>query len=359
MTERVWNFAAGPGALPLPVLERTRDELLSLPGAGASVLEISHRSPAFEAVIEEAEANLRDLLRIPPTYQVLFLQGGASLQFSMVPMNLGRGAYVVTGSWGRRAWAEAQRLGDPISAWDGAGGSFTDVPDLSAMDPGAAGYLHVTSNETIEGVAFPSGFEPLDGPPLVCDASSDVLSQPIPVERYGLLYAAAQKNAGPAGATIAIARQDLLEQGPAGLPTMLDYRTYADHGSMFNTPPVFAIYVMMLVTRWLLDDVGGLEEMHDRNRAKAGLLYEALDGSEGFYRGHAAPGARSLMNVTFRLPSQELERMFVDRAAEAGLVELRGHRSVGGIRASIYNAMPLEGVQALRAFMDGFRAESA
>lgn len=360
MPERSWNFSAGPATLPLPVLERTQQDLLALPGAGASVLEISHRSSAFDAVIQEAEANLRELLAVPDTHRVLFLQGGASLQFSMVPMNLlgeGIAEYVVGGSWARKALAEARKLGATRVVWDGTETSYTTVPDLGALelDPSAA-YLHVTSNETIQGVELPEGFEPESGAPLVCDASSDFLSRPIPVERYGLVYAGAQKNAGPAGLTVVLVREDLLDRIPDGLPTMLDYRTYAESGSMHNTPPVFAIYVLMLVTRWLRDEVGGLAAMHDRNRAKAAVLYEAIDASEGFYRGHAAPEARSLMNVTWRLPSEDLEDTFVEEAGDLGLLELKGHRSVGGIRASIYNAMPVEGVRALRSFMDDFRA---
>ena len=356
---RTWNFSAGPGAIPLPVLEQARDELLELPGAGASILEISHRSPAFEAVIDEAEANLRDLLDVPPTHRVLFLQGGASLQFSMAPMNLlrRRAAYVVTGSWGRKAVAEARRHGEVDVVWDGGDAGYSTVPER--LEPGAADYLHVTSNETIEGVEFPAGFEPSGDVPLVCDGSSDFLSRPIPLDRYGLLYAGAQKNAGPAGLAVALLREDLLEHLPDGLPTMLDYRTFTEHRSLYNTPPVFAVYVLLLVTRWLRDDVGGLERMHAANREKAALLYEAIDASEGFYRGHAAPEARSLMNVTFRLPDEERERAFVSEASSNGLAELRGHRSVGGIRASIYNAMPTEGVRELRAFMDAFRARHA
>jgi phosphoserine aminotransferase len=359
--ERRWNFSAGPAVLPVPVLERVRDELLALPGVGASVLEISHRSRAFEAIVEEAERNLRELLGVPETHHVLFLQGGASLQFAMAPMNLlgpdRTAEYVLTGSWSKKALAEAARLGRTRVVWDGAEHGYATVPDLGSLelDPAAA-YLHVTSNETIEGVELPPGFEPPGGAPLVCDASSDLCSRPIPVERYGLLYAGAQKNVGPAGLTIVIVREDLLERAPEGLPTMLDYRTHARHRSLYNTPPTFAIYVLALVTRWLRDEVGGLARMHERNREKAALLYEAIDASEGFYRGHAAPEARSLMNVTFRLPSEELERAFLAEAAEHGLMELAGHRSVGGIRASIYNAMPLEGVRALRAFMDDFRA---
>lgn len=363
MSERLLNFSAGPAVLPLPVLEQVADELVALPGAGASVLEISHRSPAFDAVIGEAEANLRKLLGVPETHRVLFLQGGASLQFSMVPMNLlagGVAEYVVGGSWAKKALAEAKKLGQTRVVWDGADAAFTTVPDLGALELDAsAAYLHVTSNETIQGVELPAWFEPPAGAPLACDGSSDFLSRPIPVERYGLLYAGAQKNAAPAGLTIALLREDLLERIPDGLPTMLDYRTHVENRSLYNTPPAFAIYVFMLVTRWLRDEVGGLEKMHERNREKAAVLYEAIDASEGFYRGHAAPEARSLMNVTWRLPSEDLEKTFVAEAKAEGLLELKGHRSVGGIRASIYNAMPLEGVRALRAFMDDFRARSA
>jgi phosphoserine aminotransferase len=362
VTERAWNFAAGPAVLPLPVLERVREDLLALPGAGASVLEISHRSAAFGAVIEEAEGNLRELLGVPATHRILFLQGGASLQFSMVPMNLLRGTaeYVVTGSWSKKAAAEAGRLGNVRVVWDGTQSGMSSVPHLERLrlDPAAA-YLHVTSNETIQGVEFRSGFELPGGAPLVCDGSSDFLSRPVPIERYGLLYAGAQKNAGPAGLTVALIREDLLDRIPDGLPTMLDYRTHVGTRSLYNTPPVFAIYVLMLVTRWLRDEVGGLEAMHERNRRKADLLYGAIDGSEGFYRGHAAPAARSLMNVTWRLPDEPLEQAFLAEAGTRGLTELKGHRSVGGIRASIYNAMPLEGVEALRAFMNDFRERNA
>lgn len=362
MPHRVWNFSPGPGTLPVPVLEQVRDELLAHPAAGASVLEISHRSSAFEDVLGEAEANLRSLLGIPDSHGVLFLQGGASLQFSMVPMNLLRGSskpawYVVTGSWGQKALAEAKKEGAADVAWDGASENYSTVPDVGALEVTGA-YLHVTSNETIQGVELPEGFEPVGGPPLVCDASSDFLSRPIPVERYGLLYAGAQKNAGPAGVTVALVRDDVLGAIPDGLPTMLDYRTFAGHGSRYNTPPVFAIYVLMLVTRWLRDDVGGLEKMGRINYEKASLVYRAIDASEGFYRGHAAPQARSRMNVTFRLPSEELERAFLAEAAERDLVELRGHRSVGGIRASIYNAMSVEGVRALVELMERFRARA-
>ena len=360
MNERAWNFSPGPGALPLPVLEQIRDEIVELPGARASILEISHRSDAFERVIEEAETNLRELLSIPGTHRVLFLQGGASLQFAMVPMNLmlSEADYVVTGSWGKKAFAEAAIRGNARLVWDGAETGFTSVPDRLGGRPSKADYLYVTSNETIEGVEFPVGFEPANGPPLVCDASSDFLSRPIPMERYGLLLSGAQKNAGPAGLTVVVIRDDLLDSIPRGVPTMLDYRTFAEHRSLYNTPPVFAIYVLMLVTRWLRDTIGGLEAMAKTNEEKASILYEAIDGSDGYYAGVAAPGSRSRMNVTYRLPNERLERAFVGQAAEEGLRELGGHRSVGGVRASIYNAMPVEGVLALRDFMERFRASS-
>jgi phosphoserine aminotransferase len=361
--DRVFNFAAGPGILPRPVLEKARRDLPTLEGVGASALEVSHRGAWFSNVIEEVEANLRQLLGIPDRYHVLFCQGGASMQFSMVPMNLLRGTdaaadHVVTGSWGAKAVAEARKEGAVRIAWTGADERFVRVPDpeelLEAVAQSAA-YVHVTTNETIQGVEFPSTPIVPDDVPLVADASSDLLSRPVEVERFGLLYAGAQKNAGPAGVTIVIVRDDLLERVPDGLASTLDYRTYVEHRSLFNTPPVFAIYVMMLVTRWVRDEVGGLDEMGERNRHKAALLYDAIDAAPDFYRGHADPGSRSLMNVTFRLPSQELEAAFVAGAAERGMVELRGHRSVGGIRASIYNAMPIEGVEALAAFIEEFR----
>ncbi len=365
VTERVWNFSAGPGALPLPVLEQARDELVSLPGAGASILEISHRSKAFGAIAEEAEDNLRSLLAVPPTHRVLFLQGGASLQFAMVPLDLlgdGFAQYVVTGSWGAKAIAEASRIGRAETVWDGGRDRYCDVPDLAtvALDPRAA-YAHITSNETIGGVEFPAAFEVSipGGVRMVCDCSSDFMSRPMDVARFGLVYAGAQKNAGPAGLTIAVIDDALAGRIRDGLPAMLDYRTYIEHRSMYNTPPTFAVYVFLLVTRWLREDVGGLEAMAERNERKASLLYEAIDRSDGFYRGHAAPGARSRMNVTWRLADAGLERRFLDEARANGLVELAGHRSVGGIRASIYNAMPLEGVRALQSFMDGFAAEHA
>ena len=362
MTDRVFNFAPGPATLPLPVLEQAQRDLVSLPGIGASPLEVSHRSPWFETVIGEAEANLRSLLAIPDSHRVVFCQGGASMQFSMVPMNMLRGvgrpaAYVVTGSWGTKALKEAEKEGPARAIWSGKGDGFVRVPrddELGTLLEDEAAYVHITSNETIHGVEFPA--TPLLSPtvPLVSDSSSDFLSRPVDVARHALLYAGAQKNAGPAGVTVAIVRDDVLARIPAGLPTLMDYRTYVESRSMYNTPPVFAIYVLMLVTRWLSDEVGGLEKQLERNREKASLIYDAIDGSAGFYRGHAEPGSRSLMNVTWRLPSDDLERRFLGEAAALGLVELKGHRSVGGIRASVYNAMPLDGARALAGFMRRF-----
>ena len=364
MTERVFNFSPGPATLPLPVLQEVQQNLLALPGVGASVLEISHRSKTFEEMIAQAEANIRALLNLPEEYYVLFLQGGASLQFSQVPMSFLRGTgrsadYIVTGSWAKRALAEAQREGSVRIVWDGKADNYSRVPKHGEyeIDPNAA-YVHFTSNETIQGIQFPA--EPEVGDvPLVCDASSDFLSRPIDVKRYGLIYAGAQKNVGPAGVTIVIIRQDMLEQVPDDLPTMLNYTVHVEHRSLYNTPPVFAVYVVMLVTRWLLENIGGLEQMHAINQQKAQLLYEAIDRSEGFYRGHAQPDSRSLMNATWRLPSEELEVQFVKEAKEAGLHELKGHRSVGGIRASMYNAMPIEGVRTLVEFMEHFRQKHA
>jgi phosphoserine aminotransferase len=364
MSDRVYNFSAGPATLPLRVLEEVQRDLISLPGLGASPLEVSHRSPWFERVIGEAETNLRALLSIPDSHHVLFCQGGASMQFSMVAMNLLRGRpraadHIVTGTWSEKAVREAEREGPVHQVWSGKAEGFVRVPgdeELSAVLDDGAAYVHVTSNETIQGIEFPDTPTVPSGVPLVCDASSDFLSRPVDLKPYGVLYAGAQKNAGPAGVTVAIVREDMLDRVPDGLPAMLDYRTYATSASMHNTPPVFAIYVLTLVTRWLKDDVGGLEAQLAINREKAGLIYDAIDGSKGFYRGHARAGSRSLMNITFRLPDEALERRFVAESAARGMAELKGHRSVGGIRASIYNAMPIEGARALADFMQDFAA---
>ena len=334
-----------------------------MPGAGASVLEISHRSAAFENIINEAEANLRKLLSITENYKVLFLQGGATLQFSMVPMNLLRDSgkradYIVTGSWGNKAVKESYREGETRVLWDGKDSNYTSLPDWQSLNlEEEAAYVHFTSNETIQGIQFQE--MPETEATLVCDMSSDFLSRPVPVDRFGLIYGGAQKNAGIAGVAIVIIREDLLARVPDGLPTMMDYRTYAENGSLYNTPPTFSIYITKLVTDWLLEEVGGLAEMAKRNQEQAALLYEAIDRSEGFYRGLVNENCRSRMNVTWRLRDESLESMFIQEARKADLHELEGHRSVGGIRASIYNAMTSEGVKALMEFMDAFRDQNA
>lgn len=359
--DRVYNFSAGPSTLPLVVLEQAKAELPSMPGLGRSVLEISHRSKEFEAIVERGEANYRKLMGISDAYDVLFLFGGGRMQFSMVPMNLLRGSgksadYIVTGTWGLKAFEQAQLEGPARLAWDGAGGGFSQVPQQAdlVLDPNAA-YVHYTSNETIEGVQF-SAVPATGDVPLVCDASSDFISAPVDVDRFGLIYAGAQKNAGVAGVAIVVIRKDLYTRIPKGLPQMVDYRVHAKEKSLFNTPPGYAIYFATLVSQWLLDTFGSLEGVAAFNREKAALLYGAIDQSNGFYRPHAAANCRSLMNVTWRLPDEATEKRFVAEAEKRGLVDLKGHRSVGGIRASIYNAMPREGVEALVAFMEEFRA---
>ncbi|MFN0112000.1 MAG: 3-phosphoserine/phosphohydroxythreonine transaminase [Blastocatellia bacterium] len=359
MSERIFNFSAGPAVLPEPVLKQAQRDLFALPGVGMSVLEISHRSAAFEQIIAEAEADLRKLVGIPDNYKVLFLQGGASLQFTMIPMNLlPKGAsadYLLTGSWGQGAIKEAKKIGAVREAATTADTNFNRLPKSEEikLDPNAA-YLHFTSNETIFGVEFNE--EPVAGNvPLICDMSSDFISRPIDVSKYGLIYAGAQKNAGPAGATIVIIRDDLLERVSENLPATLDYKNLAKNGSMYNTPPCFAIYICGLVFKWALNEVGGLEKVQVQNREKAAVLYKAIDASDNYYRGHAEADCRSLMNVTFRLPSEDLEKKFIKEATAAGLDGLKGHRSVGGLRASIYNAFPKAGVEKLVEFMADFQ----
>jgi phosphoserine aminotransferase len=357
-TKRVHNFGAGPAALPLAVLEQVQAELLDFGGTGMSVMETSHRSKAFGQVIEEAEADLRTLLGLSDDYAVLFLQGGASLQFSMVPANLrGGGAsadYILTGNWSKAAFKEAGK-GGSARAIGSTEPDFDRVPAQGEIDfdPEAA-YVHFTSNNTIYGTQWLSEPEPPRGVPLVCDASSDVLSRPIDITRYGVLYAGAQKNLGPSGIAVIVVRRDLLDRTPGGLPALMDYRLMAEKKSLYNTPPTFAVYVVGKVLRWLRD-LGGLVEIGKRNEAKAALLYEAIDGSGGFYRGHARPDSRSQMNVTFRLASEDLEKAFLEEAGPADLAGLKGHRSVGGLRASIYNACPIESIRALVDFMADFQ----
>jgi phosphoserine aminotransferase len=360
MTERIFNFSAGPAIMPVPVLEEAQKYLLELPGVGMSVMEISHRSKTFDEIIQGAEAGLRELLDIPKDYAVLFLQGGASLQFAMVPMNFlsldGSADYIVTGSWGKKAVKEAQKYGTVDLAANLADGGFTRVPgaDEIRLNPSAA-YVHLTSNETIEGVEWKA--EPEVGDvPLVSDASSNILSRPIPIEKYGIIYAGAQKNMGPSGVTLVIIREDLLPRIREGLATMLDYRTHVKDKSLHNTPNTWGIYIINLVCKWLKDK-GGLAAMQQENEAKAQLLYDAIDATD-FYRGHADPDSRSIMNVTFRLPTEDLEKKFANEATAAGMDGLKGHRSVGGIRASIYNAFPREGCEALVEFMKEFEKKN-
>ena len=360
MTERIYNFSAGPAVLPVPVLEEAQRELIKLPGVGMSILEISHRSKAFDEIIGAAESGLRELMNLPDNYHVLFLQGGASLQFSMVPMSFlpkgGSADYIVTGSWGKKAVKEAKLSGAVNIAATTEDGNFTRVPGQEELklDPQAA-YAHFTTNETIQGVEWKR--EPEVGDvPLVADASSDILSRPIPVEKYALVYAGAQKNMGPSGVTLVIIRDGLLGRIPQGMHTMLDYRTHVENKSLYNTPNTFGIYIISLVCKWL-KSLGGLPGMQRENEAKARILYDAIDATD-FYRGHADADSRSLMNVTFRLPSEELEKQFAKEATAAGLDGLKGHRSVGGLRASIYNAFPREGVEALVSFMKEFERKN-
>src|ERR687884_2280727 len=356
MTERIYNFSAGPAVLPLPVLEEAQRELVSLPGVGMSVMEISHRSKTFDEIIGSAERGVRDILGVPDNYHVLFLQGGASLQFSMIPMNFlpkeGSADYIITGSWGKKALKEAKREGAVNVAATMADGGFTRTPghEEIKLDPKAA-YVHITTNETIEGVEWKD--EPEVGDvPLIADASSDILSHPIPVERYALIYAGAQKNMGPSGVTLVIIRDDLLARIPDNLHTMLDYRTHVQNKSLYNTPNTWGIYILSLVCKWL-QDKGGIAAMERENEQKAQLIYDAIDATD-FYRGHADADCRSLMNVTFRLSNEELEKQFAKEATAQGLDGLKGHRSVGGIRASIYNAFPRAGCEALVEFMRQF-----
>ena len=361
---RLHNFSAGPGALPLPVLEEAREALRELPGAGASIIEISHRSEPFAAILAETRENVRSLLGIGDEYEVLLLQGGAQQQFALIPMNFlagtGRCAeYVVSGYWARKAYREAAAEGHSAALWDGAGDDYRRMPgaaELALDGPRRerAAYVHYTANETIQGTQFRE-LPDFGAVPAICDASSDILSRPLPMERCSMLYASAQKNLGPAGLTLVIAHRDLLQRGARGLHPMLDYRELAAQDSVLNTPPVFAIYVTLLVTRWIRDEIGGLQAMARCNGAKAALLYRVLDDSGGFYRGHARQESRSLMNVTWRLADEELERRFLDEAAAAGCIELRGHRSVGGVRASLYNAVTLDGCRVLADFMAEFQ----
>ena len=355
--KRIFNFSAGPAVLPEPVLRRAQQALWDIDGAGFGIAECSHRGPEFSSVLDEAEANIRELASIPDDYAIAFLQGGASMQFAMVPMNfLARGKtadYLNTGSWSKKAIAEAKRVGEVHVAASSEDENFSYIPGPDAIRYSASPeYVHITSNNTIFGTEWQRDSEPSPSAPLVCDASSDIFSRPIDIARYGMIYAGAQKNLGPAGVTLVIIRKDLIEKGNSDLPPMLQYRTHVDAGSCYNTPPVFPIFVVGEVIKWI-QNLGGLAAMAELNREKAALLYDFLDGSE-FYRPTARPDSRSLMNVCFRSPSEDLDKQFVSEAKARGLAGLKGHRSVGGMRASIYNAFPRQGVEALVAFMKEF-----
>ena len=357
MTDRIYNFSAGPAVLPLPVLEEVQRDLIALPGVGMSVMEISHRSAPFEAIIGAAEADIRTLAGIPDNYKVLFLQGGATLQFSMVPLNLlteGRTAdYIMTGSWADKALKEAKRVGATHETGSTADTGYNRIPTDAELEftPGAA-YVHMTANNTIEGTEWHRLPQVPEDVPLVADASSDIFSGPVDISKFGLVYAGAQKNLGPSGVTLVIVRDELLARSAKSLHTMLNYAVHAENGSMYNTPPAFGVYVLGLVVKWLRAN-GGLEGIAAVNARKAGALYAELDRT-GFWKPTAQPDSRSQMNVTFRLATEDLEKRFVKEATAAGFDGLKGHRAVGGMRASIYNAFPEQGVTDLVAFMREF-----
>ena len=359
--KRVYNFSAGPSVLPESVLRRAADEMLDYQGSGQSVMEMSHRSKAYGGIIESAESLLREVMGIPDNYKVLFLQGGASSQFAMVPLNLmtgsGKADYVLTGQWATKAYKEAARYGQANVVASSKDKTFSYIPKL---DPATftpdADYFHICLNNTIYGTRFTTLPE-TGNVPLVADISSCILSEPIDVSKFGVLYAGAQKNMAPAGLTVVIIREDLIGHAMEMTPTMFNYQTHADNGSMFNTPPCYSIYMAKLVLEWLKNDIGGLEEMKKINEKKAAMLYDFLDQSK-LFKGTVVPEDRSLMNVPFVTGSEELDAKFVKEAAAADFVNLKGHRSVGGMRASIYNAMPVEGVEKLVAFMAQFEKEN-
>lgn len=357
--KRVYNFSAGPAVLPEEVLQEIASEMLDYNGTGMSVMEMSHRSKTYQKIIDDAEQDLRDLMQIPDNYKVLFLQGGAHQQFAMVPMNLmknGVADYIITGQWAKKAHAEAKKYGTANAIASSADKTFSYLPDCSDLPVSPdADYVHICQNNTIYGTCFRK-LPDTKGKVLVADLSSCILSEPVDVSKYGMIYAGAQKNIGPAGVVIVIIREDLIREDlPEFVPTMLRYKTHADNGSMYNTPPCYGIYVCGKVFRWV-KKMGGLEAMQARNEKKAAILYNFLDSSK-LFRGTVVPGDRSLMNVPFVTGNEELDALFVKEATDAGFVNLKGHRSVGGMRASIYNAMPLEGVEKLVAFMAKFEQE--
>lgn len=359
---RVYNFSAGPSVLPESVLRQAADEMLDYQGSGQSVMEMSHRSKVYDAIIKECEALLRQVMGIPDNYKVLFLQGGASSQFAMLPLNLmngsGKADFVITGQWANKAYQEAARYGEAHVVASSKDKTFTYIPKL---DPASftpdADYFHICLNNTIYGTRY-TALPETGSVPLVADVSSCILSEPIDVSRFGVLYAGAQKNMAPAGLTVVIIREDLIGHARDITPTMSNYKTHADNDSMYNTPPCYAIYICKLVLEWIKNEIGGLEKMKERNEGKAALLYDFLDSSK-LFKGTVVKEDRSLMNIPFVTGSEELDAKFVKEAAAAGFVNLKGHRTVGGMRASIYNAMPVEGVEKLVAFMKDFEKNNA
>jgi phosphoserine aminotransferase len=355
-----YNFSGGPGALPDVVLQAAQQAVNCVPEVGLSVLGISHRSDWFRSVLDEAENNIRTLLNISDDFHVLFLQGGSSLQFFMIPTNLGctsntKADYVVSGYWSEKALMEANTVCDAGVLWSGKSSGYTTLPTYEAMRPSSdAAYLHYVSNETVEGLQF-DFIPPVEDIPLICDMSSDFTSKPIALDRYKIVYAHAQKNLGPAGVTVVIVHNDIVDRIPGNLPQMLDYCSHIQSKSIYNTPPVFALYVVMLATRWLINDIGGLKNMESINAGKAAKFYQCIDESNGFYQGHAAIANRSTMNATFRLPTPALENKFLQTAIQEGFFGLEGHRSIGGLRASLYNAVTPEAVDALTSFMNDFQ----
>ncbi len=358
---RVYNFSAGPGALPESVLKQAADEMLCYKNSGQSVMEMSHRSSDYDKIIKECESDLRELLGIPDNYKVLFLQGGASTQFSMIPLNLlnrsGRADFVVTGQWAKKAYSEASRYGDCRVVASSEDKTYSYIPNLSDITVDSdADYFHICTNNTIYGTKM-NTLPNVGDVPLVADMSSCILSEPIDVSKYALIYAGAQKNMGPAGLTIVIIREDLINDTKDFCPTMLKYSTHADNDSMYNTPPTYAVYICGLVIKWIRDEIGGLEKMQKINEDKAGMLYDFLDSSK-LFSGTVVKEDRSLMNVPFVTGDSEIDAKFIKEATQSGFINLKGHRSVGGMRASIYNAMPTEGVQALVEFMKKFESEN-
>lgn len=355
---RAYNFNAGPAAIPLEVLQQAQEQFVDYHGAGMSIMEMSHRSSLYEGVNNEAQTLMRELFEIPDNYKVMFLQGGASTQFAMLPMNFIRpgqpAAYVQTGAWADKAIKEAKLIGDTVIAASTASDNFMRVPSLSEIEvPAGASYLHLTSNETIGGTQFHE-FPSTGDVPLIADMSSDILSRPIDISKFGVIYAGAQKNLGPSGVTVVIMREDLIKEGSKTIPAMFRYETHAKANSLYNTPPSFSVYMVSLVLQWIKAR-GGVAQVEQYNRDKTKLIYDAIDQSGGYYKGCAQPESRSLMNITFRMGSEELEKQFVKESEQNGFVGLKGHRDVGGLRASTYNAVPLESCQALAQFMADFQ----